>query len=419
MKILIVWRGLPNPTHPSYYRPYYFIKHNKNHEITLFSLNLPTPVSGNKKEFLDIITSKCSHVRIVDPKRSNKRYIKILQALGDRVTIQNLLFSQNFNPLKGYEAHVDQELFSLVSSEKFDIIYADYRMTPYLYGIKKRKNIPIVLQFFAPTHYHYRRFYQETPRLIQKVDFLLKYYSEKMECPRYVHFDAGIYVSKIHLNLSRPYIPRMPFLLPPGIDIEYYKPTKEDDYSQSLIFVGSMDYYVNIDAVLYFYRNIWPIIKKEVPQVKFYIVGRNPSAEIKHLTQKDPSIIVTGSVKDIRPYLRQASVFINPIRIFDGGFKTKLLEPMAMKKPVVSSLIGAIGIEAKNEKEILIENSPQKFAEGVIYLLENEKVRTKMGENARKLIETHYSWSVLIKKLNNILETVAVYDNINNKDLSY
>jgi glycosyltransferase involved in cell wall biosynthesis len=147
-------------------------------------------------------------------------------------------------------------------------------------------------------------------------------------------------------------------------------------------------------------------IKRELPNVKFYVVGREPDNRIKKLSF-DPSVIVTGSVNDVRPYFAASEVFVNPIIIDDGGIKNKVLEAMAMGKAVVSTPLGARDIGATDYENIVIARNDREFAEKVVELLKDEKERRRIGNNARKFVEENYSWEKQSKMLYNVFKELV------------
>ena len=161
----------------------------------------------------------------------------------------------------------------------------------------------------------------------------------------------------------------------------------------------------NVNAVLYFSDEIYPSIKEKIPDIKLYIVGRNPPEKIRQLTL-DESIIVTGYVEDVRPYLSKSSIIVVPM-LSGTGIKNKILEPMAMKKPVISTSIGARGLDVTSGDNIVIADHPMEFAINVVELLNDERLRRKIACNGRKLVEIKYSWEKMSDMLNNVLESVS------------
>ncbi|BBO18583.1 glycosyltransferase [Candidatus Brocadia pituitae] len=193
-------------------------------------------------------------------------------------------------------------------------------------------------------------------------------------------------------------------IIPNGVDIEYFKNIEEGSGRKSIIFVGYMGV-ESIDAVFYFYNQILPMVREEVPDVLFYIVGANPPDKIKAL-EKDKNIIVTGYVEDLRDYYKKASVAIAPMR-FVAGMQNKILEAMSMSLPVVSTFYGNEGINAKDGESIFVEDKPEHFAQKVILLLKNNGIRRQMGNSARKFVEENYSWNKVLGRVEEIEKKIV------------
>ncbi len=179
--------------------------------------------------------------------------------------------------------------------------------------------------------------------------------------------------------------------IPTGVDIEHFSPQDISTKPTSLVFVGSMDWLPNEDAVLYFASDILPILKKELSGIHLTVVGRNPSPRLKKRLNLVPEIHLTGWVDDVRPYIAKASIYIIPIRI-GGGTRMKIYEAMAMGKAIISTSIGAEGLAVKDEENILLEDNPFEFSKKIIMLGKNQKMRAKLGEKASTFVRQHCSW---------------------------
>jgi glycosyltransferase involved in cell wall biosynthesis len=155
-----------------------------------------------------------------------------------------------------------------------------------------------------------------------------------------------------------------------------------------------MDWMPNEDAILYFAREILPLIRQEIPQIALTVAGRAPSRRLLALALADNRIRVTGRVEDIRPYVAEASLVIVPLRI-GGGTRLKIFEAMAMGKAVVSTPIGAEGLPVTHGKDIMIADTPRSFARNVIDLLRRPEQRKSLGFLARRHVEEQYSWNVV------------------------
>jgi len=217
-------------------------------------------------------------------------------------------------------------------------------------------------------------------------------------------FDRLLAVSKIDAGIVRSMgIKKELDEIPNGVDTRYFIPVKSKglERPRSLVFVGAMGYRANEDAALFFAREIFPSIKKKYPDATFRVVGGNPSDEIKSLSSTE-GIEVMGFVEDIRPYVLEGSVFVVPLRI-GGGTRIKILEAMSMGKSVLSTSIGAEGLDVEDGAEILIADDARDFAERISELFEDDGLRKKLGSAARQKVIRAYDWKSVGKKLTELL----------------
>ncbi len=191
-------------------------------------------------------------------------------------------------------------------------------------------------------------------------------------------------------------------VVPHGVDVDTFAFSPQVEEENSLVFLGNYLHYPNVDAVLYFHEEIWPSLKKALPELKFYVVGQSPPPEITRLVS-DESIVVTGTVDDVTPYLRRGQIFICPVRL-GGGFRGKILEAMALGRPVVSTRLGAEGIPASDGENIILADGPDDFVKGITGLIGNAELYHRIQNNARKLMEEHYAWDKGVARLEAVLE---------------
>ncbi len=180
--------------------------------------------------------------------------------------------------------------------------------------------------------------------------------------------------------------------VPTGVDTEFFKPSgKETVEPNSLVFTGSMDWLPNEDAIRYFTEAILPLIKQQIPDVKLTVVGRNPFPSLVELSQRDKSVIVTGRVADVRPYMERAAAYVIPLRI-GGGTRLKVYEAMAMEQPIVSTTIGAEGLPVYHGQELLLADEPQAFADAVVRVLRDKALAQRLGQQAAQTVRTKFGW---------------------------
>jgi sugar transferase (PEP-CTERM/EpsH1 system associated) len=194
-----------------------------------------------------------------------------------------------------------------------------------------------------------------------------------------------------------------------GVDTTFFTPTPESFVRpKHLAFVGSMDWMPNEDAVLFFCREVLPLVRQAEPDVTLSIVGRAPTAAVKRLAQ-EAGVEVTGTVDDVRQHLGPAAATIVPLRV-GGGTRLKIFEAMAAGKAVVSTTIGAEGLPTESGRHLLIADGAEAFAAAVVRVIRDPELRRRMEREARTLVTTHYDWSVAAAQLERSLIDAAVAD---------
>jgi polysaccharide biosynthesis protein PslH len=188
-----------------------------------------------------------------------------------------------------------------------------------------------------------------------------------------------------------------------GVDIDYFAPPTFSEPKADLVFVGSMDWLPNIDGVKFFSDEILPRIRARRPACKIAIVGRLPGPAIEELGRRDPNIIVTGTVPDVRPWLWGSAVSVVPLRI-GGGTRLKILEAMAAKVPVVSTSIGAEGLPVEPGRHLFVADDAATFAQSCLDLLEDGQRRSALAESGWSLVRERFSWEAVTRKFEAILE---------------
>jgi glycosyltransferase involved in cell wall biosynthesis len=181
-------------------------------------------------------------------------------------------------------------------------------------------------------------------------------------------------------------------VIPNAADVEYYQPRATDPPSdgRTVLYFGLLSTIPNIDAVLHFVQNIWPRIVEANPEARCKIIGGRPPPSVMALT--GPRVELTGFVSDLRPHLAASAAVVVPLRL-GGGTRLKIVEAMAMGKAIVSTTLGAEGIEVISGRDILIEDEPASFADAVSRLLAEPELAARIGESARKLAVEKYAWS--------------------------
>jgi glycosyltransferase involved in cell wall biosynthesis/peptidoglycan/xylan/chitin deacetylase (PgdA/CDA1 family) len=218
--------------------------------------------------------------------------------------------------------------------------------------------------------------------------------------------DGVTFTSEDDLARARSILPTLrAAVIPNAVDLDHFGatvPGAEDD-GRTLLFFGAMDYFPNQDGMRWFLADVWPRVLRKRPDALLKILGRHPSAELRAL--QGPSVEVTGLVDDIRPHLASAAAVIVPLRV-GGGTRLKVLEAMAMGKTLVSTTVGAEGIEARPDRELLIGDEPDAFAAACVRLLGDGGLRRRLGAAGRALVVERYSWRAVAEELGRFHRTL-------------
>lgn len=185
-------------------------------------------------------------------------------------------------------------------------------------------------------------------------------------------------------------------VVPNAVDTAFFSPGGEPRERGTILFYGTLSYYPNLDGLLFFLREVMPIVRRDHPSARLKVVGADPPEAVRRYEASD--VTFTGFVPDLRPHLASASVVIAPLRI-GGGTRLKVLEAMAMAAPVVSTSLGAEGIAVTSGREVLLADTAETLAAEVIRVLRDDALAAELGAAGRRLIETSYDWRASARAL--------------------
>ena len=192
--------------------------------------------------------------------------------------------------------------------------------------------------------------------------------------------------------------------VPTGVDTNFFRPSGSEQLdAHNIVFTGSMDWLPNEDAISYFTEQVMPRIKQQIPDVSLTVVGRNPYPSLLELAKRDPSLVVTGRVDDVRPYMERAGAYVVPLRI-GGGTRLKIYEAMAMEKAIVSTTIGAEGLPVKDGVELLLADTAESLAEAVVRVLNDKALANALGTRAAATVRENFGWERVAERFSNICE---------------
>ncbi len=324
-----------------------------------------------------------------------KSALNCLPGIFNKVPFQVLYFKSQ---------EMKEALDNLMKNEHLDAVHVQHiRMSPYL---KDKQDIPRILDLPDAFSLYWERrksikrgflqgiFENEEQRRVFNFEQVLNEYDMSLVCSKE---DMNYLQEKHGINNLN--------ILPNGVDMSTFKAEVHDySHNNTLLFTGNMDYAPNVDAVQYFVNDIFPEIKKEVPNVKFIIAGQRPVKKVLELANDD--ILVTGFVKDLAAMYNKASVVVAPLR-FGAGTQNKVLEAMSMGIPVVCSNIGFGGLGINSGEGAIMQTEPDKFASAVIELLLSAAKREQVGIMGKKVITEKFDWDVIAKQLENYFNNIV------------
>jgi sugar transferase (PEP-CTERM/EpsH1 system associated) len=347
--------------------------------------------------YIKVLEEHCASVETVYINRTIAK-LQVLLAL-----VTNIPLSIGFFFSRVLKKKIEKKL----ESQRIDRIFvSSSQMARYVQEIR---HIPRVIDFVDVDSEKWRSYAKA-----HKIPFSWIYQLEAERLARYEEilareFDHTLFISREEAHLFQGRIPDRPIsVISNGVDVQYFSAREESLShlrSPRLIFVGGMDYFPNVDAMLYFCREVFPLIQTQVPNACLSIVGHNPTRAVRELGII-PGIDVTGTVPDVRPYLQKATVAIAPFRIA-RGVQNKVLEAMAVGLPVVGTPLAFEGTFATEEDGIRIAGTTQALAEAIVRFLQtDQQVLRHIGQQTRKYIERYHQWDWIGEQLEQLLREV-------------
>lgn len=306
-----------------------------------------------------------------------------------------------------YSAKLARKIQRLAAEIDFDIVMIiNSHTAPYLEVLPPSSHRKSILNLENIEFAQYESIYQIERKPINKIRAWINYQMMRRWEPRYAgRFDHCVTVSENDRSVLLDSNPSLKIdVIPNGVDIRQYQPLLFQQGNVNLLFIGKMSYAPCSDAAVYFCGEILPLIRKQLENVELWIVGREPPQEVVNLGTD--RVHVTGWVEEVVPYYERSAVCVVPLRA-GGGTRLKILEAMALGRPVVSSKIGCEGLDVIDGENILIAERPEEFAEKTVRLLRDDNLRKSIAENARRLVENQYDWDILAQRLIDILNRIV------------
>ncbi len=306
-----------------------------------------------------------------------------------------------------YSRAMAETVRKTLGGAKYDLVHCEW--TPYTEVLKNSlASHASVLSAHNVEAQIWRRYFEHERNPARKIYIYLQWQKlhryEARSCHRYSRV-AVVSPSDRDL-MERWYGCRDAAVVPNGVDEAYFAPRECAERPLSLVFTGSMDWRPNQDAMKYFLEEIYPRIEERVPGVSLSIVGRNPPGWLCESTARFPNVKVTGTVEDVRPFIAEGALYIVPLRI-GGGSRLKILEALSMEKTVLSTTVGAEGLETRGGKHLLIQDNPQAFAETAAEVLRRPEDFKHLGKKGRELVLKAYTWDAIAGLLGDVWAEAA------------
>lgn len=389
MKILFITPLLPHPCvdHASAFSEHKMIRYlSERHDVSLVSFVR----SDKERKLAKDMRGYCRRVETVPlPKGSLRR----LWVRANLITLTPMSISNSCC------REMRSMIRSMVRQEKFDIVQMEHTsMGQYVSEIGNSATVISVHDLVFVTAKRHTNHLRHSRKKVEW--FIESLVSRWYESRQYAKFDFVLAISEKMKDVLLDCNSSLNVLaIPPGVDIPDRRKLHRNGKGKNLIFMGAMWRRENIESVLYFYHNVFALIRKVIPDVILYIVGGSPSDEIRSLSA-DPSVKVTGYVEDLSDYYLKCDVSIAPMCIA-GGIMCKILDAMAAGLPVVTTSQGNEGVGAEAGKNILVEDDPGSFANRTIELLQDGQLRKTISDNALDFVRRNFSWEQAIDSLEN------------------
>jgi glycosyltransferase involved in cell wall biosynthesis len=398
MKIAYIVPYVPNLIRT---RPYNLITQlsSLGHEVVVFT------VGSNRQDLRDAQTlkGKCRDVEYhVQPVW--RSFLNSAAAIPSSRPLQSVY---------SWQSNLAQQIFQRVSRKEFDIVHIEHLRGSRYGDLLKSKfpTMPVVWDSVDCISHLFQQAASQSRSFFGR--FMTRFElsrTEKAEGNLICKFDHVLVTSPSDRNALLELTPKSKrtsqiSVVPNGVDLDYFHPNSEVQRdAETIVFSGKMSYHANISMVKHLVAEIMPRIWKVCPSVRLFVVGKDPTADIREL-QKDPRITVTGTVDDIRPFLWRATVSVVPL-LYGAGIQNKILEAMATGTPVVTTSGALSALEARPGEHLLISDDPDVFSQAVVQLMQDPNLQKKIGEAGQTYVRANHQWILIASRLVHIYKEV-------------
>jgi len=337
------------------------------------------------------------------------------QDISDSVSkvVRNIFEKEPFKIKKYYSLGYLKYMEEIIYKENPDIIQSQHiHMANYAIKLNRKFNVPIILREHNIEYKLVEQFYNsENNFALKSIAYWQYLKTRRYEVNIWNYFNHVIFISSIDEKIALALNNRLKSsVIQDGVDIKEFSSLNISKEPFSLIFTGGTYKTIqNVKSIVWFIKNVWSNIKRVEPRAKLYITGMNQDILFRKLNDnelKNQGITFLGFVNDIKRTISRCEIYISPT-IFGSGVRLKVLNAMALSMPVIcTSLDADTIIGAKDHEHLMVADDPAKFENAILQLFNNESLRYKLGNNARKLIEDSFTWDCFIEKLINVYKNV-------------
>ncbi len=388
MRILFITPVVPTETDGR--RPFNYLKYLSNrHEVHLIAMRLPEQTPCDIRRLQDM------GVRITT-----------IEIVPVHSWINSVLGLFKFDPIRVSWCRTGEVRSAIerTLSSHFDIVHLDrMRMGQYAPLI----HYPTVIDFTDSLVLYLERSLQYRRRILEKwIDRWERATIPRFERKVLKHVDAAIVCSSIDASVLKKYHPEHEFeVIENGVDLQQFRPKSHDpDHQTRCVITGTLFYFPNIDSVLFYKNEILPLIRSKFPGMETLIIGTRPVHKITKMDGRN-GITLLANVPRMQEYLYQDDIYLCPLRVA-AGIRNKLLEAMASGMPIVTTQLGAEGLELKHEREVLFAETPEEFVTQIERLIHSPELRHTIGQNARKYVKERHRYDMLSAQLENLYKRI-------------
>lgn len=390
MNILYLCHRFPfPPKRGGKIRPFNMIRHfsERGHRVTVCSLAR----SADEAREGAGIAPHCAHVEMARV-HTPQQVLRMIARLPTLVPSSMGYF---------YAPSLKQATDRLLASERFDLIFV--HCSSVAQYVAHVKGIPKILDFGDMDSQKWLEYAQYKPFPLSWGYWLEGTKLTRAEKQLAAQFDLCTVTTRAELETLASFgTAKACDWFPNGVDAEYFQPDGHAYDADVLSFIGRMDYYPNQECMLRFCAETWPCIRAQRPQARLLIVGAEPAPAIRQLAAL-PGVEVTGSVPDVRPYVRQSAAMIAPLSIARGT-QNKILEAMALGVPVITSKVAVKGVDAEPAQHLLVGETSAEYAQAALRLMNDPAERARLAEAGRARMLSHHNWESSLERLENLVE---------------